>query len=160
MGREVRRVPPHWDHPKTKLYHNGYGYQPMFDETFAAAAARWKKDFAEWESGGNKDHPDMQFWEWDGGPPDREYYRPWADDDATWFQLWETVSEGTPVSPPFATKAELIDYLAEQGDFWDQKRGDGAWSRQAAERMIGAGWAPSLIVIGSSIIAPRDGGSP
>jgi hypothetical protein len=23
--------------------------------------------------------------------------------EATWFQAWETVTEGTPVTPPFAT---------------------------------------------------------
>lgn len=55
-------------------------------------------------------------------PPEREYYRSWKDEDATWFQVWETVSEGTPVTPPFATKEELIDYLVANGDFWDQKR--------------------------------------
>src|SRR4051812_14783374 len=107
MGREIRMVPPNWDHPK----HDGR-LQPMFDRTFEKEAAEWKSEFAAWERG---ERPDfctddsrlLEFWEWHGAPPDRAYYRPWKDDEATWFQIWETVSEGTPVTPPFATRAEL-----------------------------------------------------
>jgi hypothetical protein len=40
-------------------------------------------------------------------PPDHP-----QDKEATWFQAWETVTEGTPVTPPFATTDELVDYLA------------------------------------------------
>jgi hypothetical protein len=31
-------------------------------------------------------------------PPDHP-----RDKEATWFQAWKTVTEGTPVTPPFAT---------------------------------------------------------
>lgn len=94
----------------------------------------------------------------EGRPPDPDYYRPWKDEDATWFQVWETVSEGTPVTPPFATKEELVDYLATKGDFWDQRRGDGPWVRTNAEAFVGSGWAPTLMVKDGVISAPRDGG--
>lgn len=169
MGREIRMVPANWEHPTaTRTY--GYqepGYQPMFDRTFAEAAAEWLADLAKWEAGERPSyfdaakHPaDLKHWEYDGGPPDREYYRPWSDDEAIWFQVWETVSEGTPVSPPFATREELIDYLAANGDFWDQKRGDGPWSRESAERFVAMGWAPSMMMVqsaaGSEIVASRD----
>lgn len=166
MGREIRKVPPNWDHPKSMRSYGREGFQPMYDERFEDAAAKWKADYAAWEAGEKLKHPNgdgslMEFWEWDGGPPDREYYRPWTDAEATWLQVWETVSEGTPVSPPFATPEELIDYLAEHGDFWDQKRGDGPWKRANAERFVKSGWAPSLIVMtsesGGVVAAPRDG---
>lgn len=166
MGREVRKVPPHWDHPKQEGQYDGR-LQPMFDERFDDAAAKWKAAFAKWESGERPDYcsdesRSLEFWEWDGDPPERAYYRPWRNDEATWFQVWETVSEGTPVTPPFATADELVDYLSTHGDFWDQKRGDGPWDRDAAKKFVGVGWAPSMIVqsspSGNTVISPRDGG--
>jgi len=98
----------------------------MHDETFEHAAKEWKDGFAKWEGGERPEYCDpddakLEFWEWEGGPPDREYYRPWKDEEATWFQVWETVSEGTPVTPPFATREELAAHLAEYGDDWDRR---------------------------------------
>ena len=166
MGREVRRVPPNWDHPKQEGHYDGR-LQPMYNERFEDAAAAWKADFAKWEAGERPDYckeenRSLEFWEWDTTPPERVYYRPWRDEEATWFQVWETVSEGTPVTPPFSTTDELIDYLATHGDFWDQKRGDGPWPRENAAKFVKAGWAPSMIVqsspAGNVITTARDGG--
>lgn len=178
MGREVRMVPPNWDHPKQEGWTDGR-LQPMFDQTYESAAADWKAEFAKWEAGERPSYcsdesKNLEYWEYNGAPPDRPYYRPWRDEDATWVQVWETVSEGTPVTPPFATKAELVDYLVANGDFWDQKRwaenrwnyreehGKPGWDRAAAEKFVGDGWAPSLMVNvtseGTKIIEPRDGG--
>jgi hypothetical protein len=165
MGRKIRKVPANWDHPKQEGRYDGR-LQPMFDETFEKAAAEWKAEFAKWESGErdsycSEESKTLEYWEWNGGPPHRAYYRPWKDEEAVWFQVWETVSEGTPVSPPFATEAELVDYLATNGDFWDQKRGDGPWERAAAASFVGSGLAPSLVVQvssdGTTVFAPRDG---
>ncbi len=159
MGREIRMVPPNWEHPKNEREH----FQPMFDRNFSDAAAEWKRDFSEWESGVRPDYcgdenKSLEFWEWHGGPPDREYYRPWKDEEATWFQVWETVSEGTPVTPPFATREELASYLAASGDYWDQKRGDGPWGVESANAFVfGSGWAPSLIITGTGdVVESRD----
>lgn len=167
MGREVRRVPPNWCHPETE---NSYGekrLQPMFDQTYQEAASEWLADFDRIRAGGAEGYeiecyPEgVTHWASENTAPDPQYYRPWKDDDATWFQVWETVSEGTPVSPPFETEAELISYLADNGDFWDQKRcrqpnwdtlwggtpGVSAWGQERAERFVrGPGWAPSLVV--------------
>ena len=160
MGRELRRVPPNWDHPKVMRHNGREDYQPMRDTTFEDAAAEWKAEFMKWDSGErpaycSDDSQNMEFWEYEGGPPDREYHRPWKDEEATWFQVWETVSEGTPVTPPFATQDELIDYLVANGDFWDQRRrAEGSsvmncdpWSREDAESFVkGSGWAPSMVM--------------
>ncbi len=164
MGREIRMVPPNWQHPPLAREHDTYGhggYQPMFDETFAEAAAEWKAEFAKWEAGERPDYcsdesKGLEFWEYHGAPPIRDYYRTYDKADATWLQVYETVSEGTPVSPPFATPEELIDYLATHGDFWDQKRGDPAWSRASAEAFVKRGFAPSLIVQNNQVIASKD----
>lgn len=166
MGREIRRVPPNWEHPRKKCEHSpwkggcdeakehdGMCYQPMYDRTYDEAAKDWKDAFAAWERGERPDYCDqasknLEFWEWDGGPPDRAYYRPaWKEGEATWFQVYQTVSEGSPVSPPFATREELVEYLVKHGDFWAQHRGERGVSRKAAEAFVmGDGWVPSMVV--------------
>lgn len=171
MGRELRMVPPNWNHPQVMRGNYEMRYQPMYNSTFEEAAAEWKEEFLKWNAGERPDYytvdeenPNPEYWEYNGGPPDRAYYKPWKDGDATWFQVWETVSEGTPVTPPFATKEELIDYLVANGDFWDQsRRKDRAsgrdvcmncdpWSRKQAEAFVnGPGWAPSLVMDSSGM---------
>ncbi|MBY3162080.1 hypothetical protein HFO65_15710 [Rhizobium laguerreae] len=171
MGREVRKVPANWEHPKKLDSYGRERLQPMFDMTFADAAAEWKENFMKWEGGDRPSHftgedESLEYWEWENNPPDRAYYRPWTDEDAIWFQVWETVSEGTPVSPPFETEEELIAYLAANGDFWDQKRckepgweglwggtpGVSGWGRERAERFVKAAWAPSMILTNGKLV--------
>jgi hypothetical protein len=166
MGRELRMVPANWDHPKTEQRNGQIGFQPMYDQSFQCAAAEWKENLAKWEAGErpsyyivDEENPEPEYWEYAGDPPDRAYFRPWKDEEAVWFQVWETVSEGTPVTPPFETKEELIDYLVANGDFWDQSRREDRargrhvgmncdpWSRKQAEAFVnGPGWAPSMVV--------------
>lgn len=153
MGREIRMVPPNWRHPKNDRGHE----QPMYDENFADHFAKWLADFDRIRAGNLTDierecyegDGKIALAEWlrdEGMPRDPAYCRPWRDDEATWFQVWETVSEGTPVSPPFATRGELVDYLVKHGDFWDQRRGHGGYSREQAEAFVNAGWVPSMVV--------------
>lgn len=159
MGREVRRVPLDWQHPRyTKedaRYTNHIGmYRPLYEESFREAADKWEANYATWLAG---THPDIEFrekyrfWEWDT-PPRRDSYRDreWTEAEATAFQLYEDVTEGTPVSPVFATAAELVDWLCEAGDEWDRKRGSRPWDRQQAERIVAGGWAPSMVVVSGS----------
>src|SRR5689334_11455938 len=160
MGREIRRVPPNWQHPRQSTLqlvpHQGYQYvevnMPMYDQTFESAAAEWKTEYAKWECGEFPEYStdegrrDQEYWEYSGPPPERSRYRPWKDEEATWYQLWETVSEGTPISPPFATLDELATYLAAHGDEWDQKRGQGGWGMERAQAFCRIGWAPSGMI--------------
>jgi hypothetical protein len=93
-----------------------------------------------------------------GGGPRRRDYMDFKGVEPTWYQVYETVSEGTPVTPPFETREELVEYLVENGDFWDQKRrAEGPrggfqmpcapWSRKSAESFVmGSGGAPSMVV--------------
>lgn len=141
--------------------------QPMFDKSYVNAAEDWLSEFdglrADWETSSEREWYEHGLCHWasENSAPDPAYYRPWSDADATWFQLWETVSEGTPVSPPFETQEDLIKYLAENGDFWDQRRckerdwetlwggvaGVSGWGQERAERFVlGTGWAPSFII--------------
>lgn len=161
MGREVRRVPPNWKHP---LVEHGRHYRPMCDESFDDAAAKWKRAFKAWEEGEREQHKNddgshLEFWEWDGLPPFRESYRPaWREGEATWFQMYETFSEGTPVSPPFETLEELARYLSTHGDFWYQQD-PSSYDKPTYEQALAtvtAGWAPSMLVCGSTIKGPYE----
>ena len=138
----------------------------MFDRVATESYIEWLVEFEEFKKGKlaeiakeyNYDvsDPYSAYCDWSGSPPDAEYCRPnWDKSTATWYQVYETVSEGTPVSPPFETADQLIEYLVANGDFWDQKRRKAGnsfmscepWLREAAEKFVkGWGWAPSLII--------------
>lgn len=150
MGREIRRVPPDWEHRKyTKndkyFYHNEGSYHPLYDNDYETACREWYAKAAEFKPSKYSNW----YHEYAGNPPDEEYYRSrkWTPEEATWYQMYETVSEGTPVTPAFATKQELVEYLVSYGDYWNQKDKDGGWDRRAAERFVESEWAPSMIVM-------------
>lgn len=153
MGREIRRVPPFWAHPRYTYENDRYGnrageYHPMHDQAYREAAKEWKERFLAWEASDDKHKEEYEFWEWDGMPPKPDWYLPEFKEEPTWFQVYETVSEGTPVSPPFATGEELVDYLVAAGDFWCQNRPDEPPpSREAAEAFVlRGGWVPSMSI--------------
>ena len=159
MGREIRRVPPNWQHPKSE--DRADRDQPMYDRHYDDAKAEWIAGLMKWEAGEdptrlkypNDDGTLMDYWEWYGNPPERAYYRPWRDHEATWYQLWQTVSEGTPVSPPFATQEELIAHLAAHGDGGWGASGPGGWGEERARRFVmGDGWAPSMVLSGNRLM--------
>jgi hypothetical protein len=169
MGREIRRVPPNWQHPQTELVNSKTGrmekcFQPLYDRPYIEAISDWIKNHEAWESAVHErltkgditksEYP--HYAAYGGNAPSMEDYRPnWRSDEMTWWQVYETVTEGTPVTPPFATREELVQYLVANGDFWDQKRRSegnsnipcGPWSlKQAQAFVFGSGWAPSMVV--------------
>ena len=164
MGREIRRVPPNWEHPKYTAENAPSPamigeYRACRDETFDDALGKWNEEYQMWKAG---THPNQlnprfakwardEFTEWIGGPPNPLYHRPAFTEEATWFQVYQTVSEGTPVSPPFATKVELVDYLTEMGDFWTQANGDRPPTREQAEAFVNEGFAVSMAVAGGRV---------
>ena len=58
------------------------------------------------------------------------------------YQIWETVSEGSPISPVFATADELACWMT--GKKWGADEGS---SYETWLRFInGPGWAPSMVI--------------
>ena len=145
----------------------------MYDKPYRDSMAKWITNHLLWVEGKHPDQLDgsgseyENYADWSGNPPDVAYYRPnWNKSEMTWFQVYETVSEGTPVTPPFEMREELVEYLVANGDFWDQHRrtnGDTImkcepWSRKAAEMFVfGSGWAPSMISIGGELKSGVEG---
>ena len=56
------------------------------------------------------------------------------------YQIWETVSEGSPISPVFATPEELADWM-----FINGTNLDSGISKEQWLKFITVGWAPSLV---------------
>lgn len=122
MGREVRRVPADWQHPKIKKYNWLKGeyeeqYQPMFDKPFAPAMREWYAGWEAWERGERKEYDednDGTYMDSYGNPPDPAYYRPdWPEESRTHLMMYEDTSEGTPISPAFETPEELARWLVD-----------------------------------------------
>lgn len=135
MGREVRRVAKNWEHPKKD---NGQ-YIPLF-EGYAADA----KEFLEIvERDGLQEAVDYM------GCPDKNDYMPdWTDDEKTHLMMYETTSEGTPISPAFETPEELANWLSENGA--------SSFGRSTATydqwlRVCRGGYAPSMVLSSAGI---------
>jgi len=173
MGREIRRVPIGWEHPKENNY-NPYtdtvtsDYVALYDGSFEAEAQEWLDGCVEWVAGKHKDFAEdswargyhakkfeetgdeyhlpenflaktyVRFCEFRGNFPNPDDYRPdWPERDMVAYQIYETVSEGTPVSPVFLTHAEMKRWLFSQGH-----------SEVAVSKFIEYGSAPSMIMFG------------
>lgn len=121
MTREVRKVPVNWQHPSDGYYTNGeIRYVPLFNGSqFMSKAAQWDENAAKWAQGefpedADAAHRTMSFEEWDGPRPNAEDYMPrWPEAECTHFMMYELSTEGTPVSPAFASLKELAAWLAE-----------------------------------------------
>lgn len=172
MGREIRRVPPGWRHPTVgELCGDGGGQpwaagkpwlpHPQYDENYDQAARRWLENCALWARGEHPDQPaDTEFfWDWDGPPPSQEYYRTgrwaFAPEEATWYMMYETTSEGTPISPSFSTPEEVARYCADNrvSAFAGQPASYEDWLYVAR-----GGYAPSGMVLGDgSVVSGVEG---
>ena len=104
MGREVRMVTPDWQHPKD----TSGRYIPLHDN--------YKDDAAEFLRMANeKGLQEAVDW-WGQAPNKEEYMLPDATpEERTHFMMYEDTSEGTPISPAFATAEELAQWLADNG---------------------------------------------
>jgi hypothetical protein len=117
MGRELRRVSENWKHPKD----DNNNWHPMFNKYYGDALNDWMIQHKQWEDG---IHPDLIrdpklklkypfYSQWGGNAPDVEYYQTekYTEEELTHIQLYETTSEGTPISPVF--KSDELDKLCE-----------------------------------------------
>ena len=132
MGREIRRVPANWEHPTQKCAHSPWAGGCDYSRTHGGKClvplmqgyGEAKAEFEKMQAAKGLQEALDYF----GRAPDMNYYVPdWTEAEATWFQVYETVSEGTPITPPFATKDELVEFLCTKKDFWGGVQGQGVW---------------------------------
>lgn len=79
--------------------------------------------------------------------PDPDDYMP----DGDWYQLYETVSEGTPLSPPFKTTEELINWLSNNVDYWGN-----SWTRKQAEGIVKKGFVFSMGIMEGKLLNSQE----
>lgn len=79
-----------------------------------------------------------------GQRAEAEAWTPSEPPEGPGYQLWETVSEGSPITPVFATPEELAHWMTEHS--WGSQTSRMASSFDVAMRFIEAGWAPSGMV--------------
>lgn len=160
MGREVRMVPADWQHPKEyNFYRNEECHKPLLDGDYSAAAAEWDKEREEWDNGNrpsyaNDEPTDMPYDEWAGQRPFSGDYMPqWPASERTHLMMYENTSEGTPISPTFATPEELARWLTdnEASAFAGQTASYEGWLRVAK-----GGYAPSMIISNGDMISGVD----
>ena len=117
MGREIRRVPPNWEHPRDKQGR----YLPLHDITHEEAMAKWTAQEELWNLGHHPSllqHPEARgysYEEWSDQRPNPQYHRPAFQEEPTWYQVYENVTEGTPVTPPMPSLEDLEEHLVSSG---------------------------------------------
>jgi len=65
------------------------------------------------------------YWDYSTMPPEKSSYIPHSDAPKDCWQLYEDVTEGTPVSPVFDTREELCEWIK------DPKNGFSDWAIKA-----------------------------
>lgn len=170
MGRELRMVPPDWVHPydfnegaRANVRGECISLRPLHARDFARALADWQEGKRQWDAGMVQDWSAEGGWkrrgddvksktyeEWDGEcPRERDYMPTFAPGTATHYQMYETTSEGTPISPVFDTPEKLARWLTDNGA---SAFGDSTASYEGWLRVARGGYAPSM-VIGGGVMA-------
>ena len=126
MGREVRRVPANWQHPRDAGGH----LVPLLDGAFSAELSEWLEGERRWLAGEQQDYAaypqiawkprgadkECTYTDWAGETPHAEDYMPeWPESERTHWQMYETTSEGTPLSPVMESPEALAHWLADNG---------------------------------------------
>ncbi len=166
MSREVRRVPASWEHPK---YGSGR-LIPLLGGSFGAKLQQYKEEACQWALGNQRSYNSkgpkfvprdaetdgMTFEVWDGEIPNQEDYMPdWPEAECTHYQMYETTSEGTPISPVMETPEALARWLADNNAsaFADM----GATYDQWLTMIKGSGWAPTAVNMGKGLVSGVEG---
>lgn len=164
-------MPADWQHPKGEgTYRDGSPrYRALFDgASLAPSTAEWDEGAAKWAEGLRRDYSTdgwkpldgdekaSTYAEWAGDRPDPDDYMPdWPESERTHFQMYETTSEGTPISPPMESPEALARWLVDNNAsaFADQTASYEGWLRVAN----GGYECSAVMVIGGPLKSGVDG---
>lgn len=135
MGRVIRRVALDWVHPR-----NAQGqYIPLLDADYEADAQDWLRNLMAWEHGDNPARSPLEaargrhcyFWEYAGNPPQpQDYMPPVPEETIRGYQVYETETNGTPLSPVLTSPEAIFHWLIETG-----------WTEADARLLVSRGWS-------------------
>jgi len=129
MGRRIRRVARDWRHPRDETgrlipLRDGAAY-PALVEQWDVGAKKWAEGLylafdGKWVPF-DEDQQGLSYEAWAGLRPDPANFMPlWCEDERTHVMLYETTTEGTPISPAFGTCEELATWIIANaaGNVW------------------------------------------
>lgn len=137
-------MPRDWEHPVVNGRH-----QPLYDEYYEDAYNEWDERRKKWIGGEDPDadhygepKTNAGFIGWTGAAPNPVYYRhvKWTPEEACCYQIYQNVSEGTPISPKFNTLEEMEAWLISEG-----------YSPESAKAFCQLGHAPSFAITPAGI---------
>ena len=134
MGREVRMVPQDWKHPRG----TSRGYKPLHDG--------YNKQKKEWDECLEERGYEAAV-EWMNEVKKEDYMPDFPKEERTHYQMYENVSEGTPISPPLPTKEMLAQWLTD-----NNASSFGQYGRATYEQWFAAvsdGYVPSFVMTGA-----------
>jgi hypothetical protein len=138
MGREIKRVALDFDWPLNKRWAGFcYAVETRTTENCGCADPWTKEGMCAWHRT-----------EWalrksiEVPPPEGEGW-----------QVWETVTEGSPISPVFPTREALIDWLCSPAYAWGISH---PLTREQAENFVSNAWAPSMVYTNATGLVSGD----
>lgn len=111
MGINITKVPRGWEHPRDE---RGQFVQPV---PYDIELEHWIYQHQLWQERKHPDqakNPDCEYYaDYAGDPPSIQAYKAfnYLQKDAVCFQVYERVTEGTPISPVFETLKEVENWL-------------------------------------------------
>lgn len=131
MGREVRKVPANWEHPKD----DSGRYIPLLGHSYSSAAVEFL------EMANTKGLQEAL--DWMGCPDKNDYMPEWKEEEKTHLMMYEDTSEGTPISPAFKTPEELARWLVNnKASAFGRETG----TYEGWLRVANGGFAPSMVL--------------
>ncbi|MFA6526491.1 MAG: hypothetical protein WCT26_03735 [Candidatus Buchananbacteria bacterium] len=145
-------VPANWEHPRD----TEGNYIPLLsdfkdcNELYNKQIEQWKNGFYfcfienNWKLRGTDQT--VTFEDYCGARPEEHDYMPdWAETDRTHYQMYETTTEGTPISPVIETAEGLAHWLADNNasSFGQMSATYDQWLAM----INGCGWATSAVII-------------
>ncbi len=139
MGREVRRVPADWKHPKDS---EDDSYIPLYND-YGEALEEFRANIEKMGLGEALDYHE-------GGPVSENYMPNWPEGECTHYQMYEDTTEGTPISPPMPDPESLARWLVDNNTsaFASDTASYEAWLN-----IVKGGWAPSMVIIDGQIMS-------
>lgn len=133
MGREVKRVPLDFDHPLHKVW---YGYQITFCHEEYREGCERCREFARIMGIPTEKYEGIQI---DNPCPAWTKHFKVDPPEGEGWQLWETTTEGAPISPVFKTPEELAEWSEENATvFADIKATKKEWLEAIQGGLIAA----------------------